>query len=112
MRQAAQLRKRKPTESLAPDEDGNDPMERLADAQPNPEQTLLLSERKRAVQRAIRALPEHHRTVLVLYDLEGSSYDEIAATLRVSLGTVKSRLNRARLALKDKLQPVRELFQE
>lgn len=108
-----ELRRRKPAESLSPDDDDElDPMERLADTRPNPEQSLLRAERRRAVRRAIRGLPEHHRVVLVLYDLQGCSYEEIAETLRLSLGTVKSRLNRARLALKEKLEPVRELFTE
>jgi RNA polymerase sigma-70 factor (ECF subfamily) len=67
-------------------------------------------ERRHAVQNALADLPEHYRLALVLFDIEGHSYDEIAQTLRLPLGTVKSRINRARLALRDRLQSVRELF--
>ncbi len=108
-----ELRRRKPTESLSQaDDDEVDPLERLADTRPNPEQSLLRKERQRAVQRAIRSLDDHHRTVIVLYDLQGQSYEDIAATLGLTLGTVKSRLNRARLALKEKLDGARELFED
>jgi RNA polymerase sigma-70 factor (ECF subfamily) len=49
--------------------------------------------------------------VIVLYDLEGLAYNEVADVLKINIGTVKSRLNRARLALKEKLEPYRELFE-
>jgi RNA polymerase sigma-70 factor (ECF subfamily) len=57
-------------------------------------------------------LPEHYRIVLVLFDLENHSYDEVAELLSLPLGTVKSRLNRARLALRDKLESEWELFRD
>ena len=69
-------------------------------------------ERRSAVRDALAALPEHYRLALVLFDIEGQSYDEIAQTLQLPLGTVKSRINRARLALRDRLQGVRELFED
>ena len=50
----------------------------------------------RATVDAVNALPEHHRVVFVLRELEGKSYDEIADITGCNLGTVKSRLNRAR----------------
>ncbi len=54
--------------------------------------------------RAMMQLDEHHRTVLVLRDMEGLSYDEIADVLDIELGTVKSRLSRARRHLHDMLE--------
>ena len=68
-----------------------------------PEEVLLEDERKRAVRRAIASLPEKYRTALVLRDIEDHSYDEIAAILELSEGTVKSRINRARNLLREKL---------
>lgn len=76
----------------------------------SPEETALRRERQQAVQQAIATLPEHFRMVLVLYDLQGCSYQEIADILHQHVGTVKSRLNRARNLLREKLQGCRELF--
>jgi RNA polymerase sigma-70 factor (ECF subfamily) len=67
-------------------------------------------ERRRIVREALAELPEHYRLALVLFDIEGHSYDEIGQSLRLPLGTVKSRINRARLALRERLQCDRELF--
>jgi RNA polymerase sigma-70 factor (ECF subfamily) len=61
-------------------------------------------ERGAALHRAIAELPDDRRMVVVLRDLEGLSYDEIAAALGLELGTVRSRLHRARLDLKEKLE--------
>ncbi len=69
-----------------------------------PEQVLLEDERKRAVKRAIASLPEKYRTALVLRDIEDHSYEQIAAILDLSEGTVKSRINRARNLLREKLE--------
>jgi RNA polymerase sigma-70 factor (ECF subfamily) len=77
-----------------------------------PEQSLIAQQRRRIVLEAIRALPEHHRTVIVLYDLQGLSYQEVARAIGARVGTVKSRLNRARLALKERLSPHLELLRE
>jgi RNA polymerase sigma-70 factor, ECF subfamily len=57
-----------------------------------------------AVREAIAALPEERRIVVVLRDLEGLSYEEIAEVLELELGTVRSRLHRARMDLKAKLE--------
>ena len=57
-----------------------------------------------ALHRAIAELPEERRIVVVLRDLEGLSYEEIAEVLDLELGTVRSRLHRARADLKDKLE--------
>lgn len=86
-------------------------IERIPDETTDPEAWALSRERQLIVRRAIASLPPHHRAVLVLFDLEGMAYQEIAEVLQISIGTVKSRLNRARLALKKKLEPYRELFE-
>jgi RNA polymerase sigma-70 factor (ECF subfamily) len=72
----------------------------------NPLQDVVLvdAERRAVVKRAISTLPERYRAPLVLRDVEGKSYDEIAAILCTSEGTVKSRINRARNFLRDKMR--------
>jgi RNA polymerase sigma-70 factor (ECF subfamily) len=57
------------------------------------------------VERTVAALPEHHRQVFVLRELEGKSYEEIADITACNLGTVKSRLNRARSAFAEIIEP-------
>ena len=64
---------------------------------------LEREERARLVHRGLRALPPELRLPLILCDLQGLSYDEIARSLEVPLGTVKSRINRARLELAKRL---------
>ena len=66
--------------------------------------TVVEDERRAAVARAIATLPEKYRAPLVLRDVEERSYDEIAHILGMNEGTVKSRINRARTFLRDKLQ--------
>ena len=62
------------------------------------------------LQQAINTLPDYQRAMIVLYHTEGLSYEEIADVLALPIGTVKSRLNRARLTLREKLEPLKELF--
>jgi RNA polymerase sigma-70 factor, ECF subfamily len=76
------------------------PDERVAAA----DETMIDDERRQAVSRAIAALPDKYRAAVVLRDVEGRSYEEISAVLGLSDGTVKSRINRARSLLKEKLQ--------
>ena len=76
----------------------------MPDAGPLQDVTLVEDERRGAVSRAIATLPEKYRAPLVLRDVEGRSYDEIATILEMSEGTVKSRINRARAFLRDKLR--------
>lgn len=75
-----------------------------ADASSQPEVALERKELHDAIQRAIAELPQQYRVPLVLRDLQGLSYDEISETLELRSGTTKSRINRARLMLKDKLK--------
>lgn len=70
-----------------------------------PEVALERKELRNAIQKAISELPEQYRLPLVLRDLQGLSYEEISEVLELRSGTTKSRINRARLMLKDKLKP-------
>ena len=72
--------------------------------QTSADQAMIDEERRQAVARAIASLPEKYRTVIVLRDVEGKSYEEISEVLDLSDGTVKSRINRARNLLKEKLK--------
>ena len=78
-------------------------VDRAAADDEGPLAELERDERVRLVHRAVRALPSDLREPLVLCDLQGLPYDEIAATLTLPLGTVKSRINRARLELAKRL---------
>jgi len=72
----------------------------------NPEQEFLNKLLREDLDRALAALPEHYRVVVVLADVEGFKYGEIAETLDVPVGTVRSRLARARAALQQTLWQV------
>ncbi|MBK8302078.1 MAG: sigma-70 family RNA polymerase sigma factor [Chloracidobacterium sp.] len=65
---------------------------------------LVDDERSQVIARAIAALPEKYRIPVILRDIEGRSYDEIAEIMELGLGTTKSRINRGRGLLKEKLQ--------
>ena len=70
----------------------------------DPERQALARERERALTKALRAVSRPYREVLVLRDIEGLSYEEVAAALELSVGTVKSRLSRGRLELRRRLE--------
>ena len=74
------------------------------DEKPLQDISLVDMERQRVVKKAISTLPEKYRAPLVLRDVEGKSYDEIAQILSTSEGTVKSRINRARNFLREKMR--------
>jgi RNA polymerase sigma-70 factor, ECF subfamily len=96
--------KRRPRESF--DEVGA-PLARLvalADSAPLPDEQLAAAETGAAVAAAVAALPDKHRVVLLLREADGMSYDEIAEALGVAVGTVESRLHRARAALARRLK--------
>lgn len=71
-----------------------------------PEHRLETGERQIAVQRALDQLAEEYRTTIVLKEMEGLSYEEIAELLEIPIGTVRSRLHRARIELREKLAVV------
>jgi len=75
----------------------------VASPSPTPEQVLQSKEEEGAIQLALSRLSKDHRSIIVLRDIEGFSYTEIADVLAVSIGTVKSRLARARADLKKSL---------
>jgi RNA polymerase sigma-70 factor (ECF subfamily) len=83
---------------------GEEGLLRLPQAMAGPDVAFERSELEAALHRAISELPVERRIVVVLRDLEGLSYEDIALTLDVELGTVRSRLHRARMDLKDKLE--------
>lgn len=82
----------------------------IEDPSPSPEAILEEGERAQILQKAIGGLPEYQRAMVTLYHGQQKSYEEIAEIMDLPIGTVKSRLNRARLALKEKLAGIRELF--
>ena len=75
----------------------------LADWSQTPEAELLAGESRAVLTRAIAALPEHYRAVLVLRDVEGMSNEEVAVAMGDSVASVKSRLHRARMVLREQL---------
>jgi len=100
------LRKRKSDAALD--------LERLepVDRSPNPEQGLVEENSRAQVRRAIARLEPEFRETLVLREIEGLSYKEIAAVLDIPTGTVMSRLSRARQRLLMELAPVKEVRHE
>ena len=87
-------------------EDGHREGERsflLADWSQNPERELLAGEARQTLERALDALPERYRAVLTLRDVEELSNEEVAELIGESVGSVKSRLHRARMALREEL---------
>ena len=73
-----------------------------------PEDLVQNLELSAALSRAIGALPPYHRAVIVLREVDGLPYDEIAGVLKCSVGTVMSRLHYARAKLRDALKGFRE----
>ena len=71
---------------------------------PSAEETAAANERVREITNAINRLPDEYRMIIILRDMQGLSYDEMAKILKLNLGTVKSRLSRARAHLKKLLQ--------
>ncbi len=75
----------------------------LVDAAPLPEQALERKETQRLINEGLAALPEDYRAILLLREAEGLSYAEIAAAMHMELGTVKSRISRGRVLLRNYL---------
>lgn len=68
------------------------------------DEEMVEDERSRTIAKAIAALPEKYRVPVILRDVEGKSYDEVAQIMELGLGTTKSRISRGRALLKEKLQ--------
>jgi RNA polymerase sigma-70 factor (ECF subfamily) len=103
-------RQRHPNPSLDEMTEEFESMPILADDSAGPESQHEQSELMVAVENCLQALPEEQRTTVVLRDVEGFDYEEIGRILAVSLGTVKSRINRARRRLQACLQDSAELL--
>ncbi|NLX99131.1 MAG: sigma-70 family RNA polymerase sigma factor [Rhodopirellula sp.] len=76
------------------------------DSRPGPEHRMEEAERRQQVEQAIAALSEEHRAVLVLREIDGCCYETISEMLGLPIGTVRSRLHRARLQLREQLREV------
>ena len=102
--------KRKPTNSLDEELEGNAYNPRFQDKGESPGSYVERKELNQAIQWSINQLNEHQRAVVVLVDIQGLSYEEASEALGISLGTVKSRLSRARSRLRELLQEHQELL--
>lgn len=104
---AAEEKVRRRSRSTEPQEE-DDPPEGLpvVDGAPGPERQVYGGELKEALGRALMALPSEHREILVLREVQGLEYEELADALSLPVGTVKSRLCRARQALRELLEGV------
>ncbi|MGV3618968.1 MAG: sigma-70 family RNA polymerase sigma factor [Fimbriimonas sp.] len=83
----------------------------IEDPSRTPQEEAERTERESRVEDAVALLPDYQRAMIVMYHVEMLSYEEIAAALDLPIGTVKSRLNRARLSLRELLARDEELFQ-
>jgi RNA polymerase sigma-70 factor (ECF subfamily) len=105
---AQRARKRRPVSPYPELED--DTWQPPAGDEADPERLALTAERSRALDQALALITTDQRNAIVLFDIEGYDYGEIAALTGVSLGTVKSRIHRGRLALRSLLEDRMELF--
>ena len=105
-------KKRQPTTSLEIEDPRGEASEPgwLADPARSPEEHATATELEYAIEHCLEGLPLEFRTVVVLADIEGLDYTEVAAAVRVPLGTIKSRLARARLRLRECLRSFEELL--
>jgi len=105
--------KRRPTTPLEPDTDDGEEMDSprwLADPSMTPDQKAEADEVEHAIQHCLDNLPLEFKTVVVMADIQGMDYTEVATSIRVPLGTIKSRLARARLRLRECLHGFEELL--
>ncbi len=106
-------KKRRPTTPLEPESDDGEDIEVprwLTDPDSSPEDKLDQAELEHAIQHCLENLPTDFRAVVILADIQGLDYTEVAVAVKTRLGTVKSRLARARLRLRECLQGFRELL--
>jgi len=106
-------RQRRPTVPIEPATDDEEEIESphwLADEGDSPEKAIERLELERAIQHCLSNLPEDFRTVVVMVDVQGLDYTEVSAATGKPLGTIKSRLARARLRLRHCLQHFGELL--
>lgn len=106
-------RKRQPVVPLIPENDQGEELESaswLEDPTENPEEFAQRKELSRAIQTCLNRLDINFRTVVILVDIQGMDYESAAAVINSPLGTVKSRLARARKGLQDCLREFKELI--
>jgi RNA polymerase sigma-70 factor (ECF subfamily) len=103
-------RKRRPQSSLDELTDDNESFAFLRSRTEGPEDYRQQVELVQAIEKCLQTLPDEQRVTAVLCDVEGYNYNEIADIEGISLGTVKSRISRARARLRDCLQGFRELL--
>jgi RNA polymerase sigma-70 factor, ECF subfamily len=104
------LRKRRPSQPFPERED--EPWEPPAPSSDDPDRVAVRREQGRVLAAALGKLTDGQRSAILLYDVEGFDYPEIARLTGVSLGTVKSRIHRGRLALRELLLDSMELFRD
>ncbi|MDD4955989.1 MAG: sigma-70 family RNA polymerase sigma factor, partial [Candidatus Omnitrophica bacterium] len=78
----------------------------LASQGPTPRESMEENEKEGLIMEALSSLSQEHKEIIILKEIEGLKYEEIAEILNIDLGTVKSRLSRARSALKEKLKGI------
>lgn len=110
-----QLRKqkRRPTVALEPETDEGEIFDSpvwIADKSAGPEEAVMNTQLEKAIQDCINKLNEKHKVVLVMVDVSGENYETVAEVIQSPVGTVKSRLSRARLKMQECLQAARELL--
>jgi len=108
-----ELRRRKRRPNVSWDDFGDMDEEanpHLVNGGPKPEESVQQQELRALLERSIAKLSKHHRTTIILIDRIGLSYEEAAKVMDVALGTVKSRLARARKEMQSLLQAERELL--
>ena len=106
-------KKRRPTTPIEPETEAGEDMESprwLADPGASPEQQLDQAELEHAIQHCLENLPTDFRMVVVLADIQGLDYSEVALAVKSPIGTIRSRLARARSRLRECLQGFRELL--
>jgi RNA polymerase sigma-70 factor (ECF subfamily) len=77
----------------------------IADSGPSPDESLAMSEQFELIEKSLKLLPENQRSVIILHDIEGFSYEEVANIIGANLGTVRSRIHYGRLKLRELLAP-------
>lgn len=106
-------KQRHPTTPLEPISEDDEEIESpgwLASDAPSPEESVERSEMEQAIQHCLDGLPDEFKSIVIMVDVQGMDYSEVAVAISKPLGTVKSRLARARLKLRGCLQGFRELL--
>ncbi len=105
--------KRRPSIPLEPETDEGDPIESpewVADKSPGLEETMMNAQLEKAIQDCLNKLNDKHRVVMIMVDVSGEDYETVAEVIQSPVGTVKSRLSRARLKMQECLQSRGELL--